>query len=592
MYDVLTTAAIVDELSTMLVEGRIQRIGLRDPRTVAFEIYRDRTRHHLVATIGAPEPAVYRSTDPFAIDPGLSTPFVLLLRKYVRGASLVSIDQPPLERIIRLSIAKRFWPHNRADDESSDDEEIDETWAPDPTFVFLAIELMGRHSNIVLVDESQTVMDSLKRVTPRMSRVRPIWPSARYELPPARPGFDPRTVTERQIESICGTAQSPKDLARALTSNVRGVSPAIAAEAIRRAGEMGGGGTARTGAGQIAVEIRALFSLLESGAWSPRLYLDQTGTPTEYAPMPFESLRGRFDERTVDSMSEVVAAVQRQESGLHGRHDGRKERLLERIETRLRQAQTRVRSLETQKASVDRADELRRWGEAIYANLWQIDAGAASIEVDGDIVPLDPPRDPKEVAADYFDSYRRIQRGTGEIDEQLRAARHEIDYLDQLITFVRLADSFPAIEAVADEWAAFAGKSADQESRQKPRTKETRLRPVVDREGNQVYVGRSGPQNDRVTFEIAGPNDWWLHARGVPGSHVIVRGNGRDPSEEALRAAAAVAAWHSHSRDSTSVEVDVARRRDVRKIKGAGPGMVTYRNERTFRVRPADESTL
>jgi predicted ribosome quality control (RQC) complex YloA/Tae2 family protein len=184
-----------------------------------------------------------------------------------------------------------------------------------------------------------------------------------------------------------------------------------------------------------------------------------------------------------------------------------------------------------------------------------------------------------------------MQRGTGEVAEHLEEARTERNYLDQVETMTLLASSFSEIESVLAEWDAYAGpeKGAQPKKRKQPTG---RIRPFVDAEGNLVYIGRTGPQNDRVTFDIAGPDDWWLHARGVPGSHVIVRGNGREPSDSALERAASVAAWYSKSRTSGKVEVDLARRRDVRKIKGAGPGMVTYRNERTVLVSPADESGL
>jgi predicted ribosome quality control (RQC) complex YloA/Tae2 family protein len=141
------------------------------------------------------------------------------------------------------------------------------------------------------------------------------------------------------------------------------------------------------------------------------------------------------------------------------------------------------------------------------------------------------------------------------------------------------------------EWDAYAGPERGKPEK-KRKSAPDRVRPVSDSDGNLIYIGRTGPQNDRVTFEIAGPDDWWLHARGVPGSHVMVRGNGREPTDAALERAAAVAAFFSKSRTSGKVEVDIARRRDVRKIKGAGPGMVTYRNERTVLVSPADESRL
>jgi predicted ribosome quality control (RQC) complex YloA/Tae2 family protein len=184
-----------------------------------------------------------------------------------------------------------------------------------------------------------------------------------------------------------------------------------------------------------------------------------------------------------------------------------------------------------------------------------------------------------------------MQRGTGEVEGQLDSARTERDYLDQLETMTLLASTFPDIESVLAEWTAYAGPDKGERPKKRKQPAD-RIRPYTDQEGNLVYIGRTGPQNDRVTFEIAGPDDWWLHARGVPGSHVIVRGNGREPTDAALERAAAVAAWFTKSITSGKVVVDLARRRDVRKIKGAGPGMVTYRNERTVLVSPAGESSL
>jgi predicted ribosome quality control (RQC) complex YloA/Tae2 family protein len=590
MYDILTTAAIVDELADSMPEGRIQRIGLRDARTVAFELYRDRRRHHLVATIGDPEPAFFLSPDPFAIDPGLITPFGLLLRKYLRGATLVAIDQPPLERIIRLSIAKRFWPHNREDDALEDDgEDSDEELGaglPELVFVYLHIELMGRRSNVILVDERGVVMDSLKRVTPKMSRVRPVWPSARFEPPPPREGFDPRSITPDHVNEILRQARNNLDVEKALVANVLGMSPAMATEVVWRANH-----EAAPSSMGLADAIRSVVQPLESGRWEPTLYLDQDDELLGYAAIPFGSLAQGGSEKRVESISDAVAAWQHTDLQVAGRHDGRRNRLLAKIRERRGLIDGRIRSIEKQQASVQEADRYRRWGETIYAHLWEIERGQAELVVDGEPIPLDPLMPAKDVAAEYFETYRRMQRGTGEVAEHLQEARTERDYLDQLETMTLLASSFSEIESVLAEWQLYAGPEKGERPK-KLKQSADRIRPIVDDEGNLVYIGRTGPQNDRVTFDIAGPDDWWLHARGVPGSHVIVRGNGKEPSDAALERAAALAAWYSKSRTSGKVEVDLARRRDVRKIKGAGPGMVTYRNERTVLVSPADESGL
>jgi predicted ribosome quality control (RQC) complex YloA/Tae2 family protein len=590
MYDILTTAAIVDELADSMPEGRIQRVGLRDTRTVAFELYRDRRRHHLVATIGEPEPAFFRSPDPFAIDPGLVTPFGLLLRKYVRGATLVAIDQPPLERIIRLSIAKRFWPHNREDDALEDDDasldEESDAAAPELVFVYLHIELMGRRSNLILVDERGVVMDSIKRVTPKMSRVRPIWPSARYELPPQRAGIDPRSISGAQVGKILEMQRGKQDQAKLLVDGVLGMSPAMAAEAVWRAARDG-----ESNEDELADAIRSIVTPLESGKWNPALYRDSDGNLSGYAAIPFGSLAEKGAEQPADSISDAVAAWQHTDLQVAGRHDGRRNRLLAKIRARRGIVDGRIRSIEKQQESVRAADRYREWGEAIYAHLWEIEPGQTALVIEGASIPLDPLRLAKDVAADYFDTYRRMQRGTGEVAEHLGDARTERDYLDQLETMTLLASTFPEIESVLAEWYAYAGPEKGEQPKKRKQPSD-RIRPYTDDEGNLIYIGRTGPQNDRVTFDIAGADDWWLHARGVPGSHVIVRGNGREPSDTALVQAAAIAAWYSKSRTSGTVEVDLARRRDVRKIKGAGPGMVTYRNERTVSVSPADESGL
>ena len=588
MYDILTTAATVDEMMDSLLEGRIQRVGLRDTQAIAFELYRDRQRHHVVATIGDPEPAFFRSSDPFAIDPGLITPFALLLRKYVRGATLVGIEQPPLERIVRLSLAKRFWAHHRADDALEEDPDTtDDEIDPAPSELVsmdLYIELMGRRSNVILVDEQGVVMDSLKRVTPKMSRVRPIWPSARYSLPPARSGFDPRTISAAQLAPLLSHRTPAAPMEKLLVDSVRAMSPAMAAEVVYRAG-----GAGEWSAETVANAIRSVVTPLETAHWSPVFYRDAEGNPLGYAAIPFASLAAAGTATAMDNISEAVAAWQRTDLFIAGRHDGRRNRLLAKTRDRQHLVDGRIRSIEKQEESVREADRYRRWGEQIYAHLWEIETGQTALTVDGESIPLDPLRPAKEVAADYFDRYRRLQRGEGEIAGHLEAARAERAYLDQLETMTRLASSFQEIENVLSEWESYAG-SPNATVVRKRKSAAERVRPYTDTEGNLVYIGRTGPQNDRVTFEIAGPDDWWLHARGVPGSHVIVRGIGREPSDTALERAAAVAAWYSKSRTSGKVEVDLARRRDVRKIKGAGPGMVTYRNERTLLVAPAEES--
>jgi predicted ribosome quality control (RQC) complex YloA/Tae2 family protein len=233
----------------------------------------------------------------------------------------------------------------------------------------------------------------------------------------------------------------------------------------------------------------------------------------------------------------------------------------------------------------------------IYSYLWTIQPGQATLEVDGETVPLDPALTAKENAQEYFERYRKAQSAGSHLPELVEKSEQEIAYLRQLETLAAQAERFDELEAIAVEWDVYQRTTGRSESARKPVRRSApprRPRAIEDISGNAIYIGRSGAENDAVTFDIAGPNDTWLHARGVPGSHVIVRWRDAQGEEDeaTVQRAASLAAFYSAARSSGSVEVDVTRRRFVRKIKGTGPGMVTYRNERTIAVRPREERDL
>lgn len=254
-------------------------------------------------------------------------------------------------------------------------------------------------------------------------------------------------------------------------------------------------------------------------------------------------------------------------------------------------------SMRQQEAKAAASEQWRTWGELIYAYLWQIQPGDTALDAGGVLVPLDPALSAKENAQAYFERYRKAQSAGSRLPELIGQAQAAVDYLDQLLTQAGHAESYAEIETLQTEWEAYRGPPKRDGGSGPPRKRQTpskRPSPLLDRHGNAIYVGRSGAQNDLITFDLAGPNDTWLHARGVAGSHVIVRWHNPagEEDEETLGLAASLAAYYSAARSSGAVEVDITRRRYVRKIKGAGPGMVTYRNERTVAARPEAESSF
>jgi predicted ribosome quality control (RQC) complex YloA/Tae2 family protein len=609
VFDVLTIAAITDELAGTILDGKIQRVGLADARTLSFEVYAGGRRRTLLASADDRDPRLLLSASEPLIDVSLVTPLVLLLRKYARGGVIVGIEQPPLERIVRLSIAKRIAGSRHAereelpedDGENGDADDSDEIYGVEsPTFVHLYVEIMGRHSNIILVDDAGRIMESVKRVTPKMSRVRPISPRLAYSPPPAPDRPDPRRLTTDSVRELLVSAPGNQQLQAWLVRTLRGVSPQIAREIayLSTGDESSTIGDLRADApAEIARTSRSLFEPLLISKWQPCVYEEEGSGPIAFSAVPLEHLRAIATEISLDSMS---AAAERASGGgpeVAGKHDARKRRLIESIQSVRERLAARLKSMQEEAERAAGGDRYREWGDLIYAYLWQIQPGDTELAVDDQRIPLDPNLSAKENAQAYFERYRRGRDAGEQLPERIAATETELAYLDQMTVQIEQASTFPDIETLQIEWERYRSSSQpNAKGRKTPRRSAParRMRPLIDDDGNAVFIGRSGSQNDEVTFSIAGPNDTWLHARGVPGSHVIVRWRNPNAEErpETIEAAARIAAFYSSSRNSGQVEVDVAKRRHVRKIKGAGPGMVTYRNERTIAVRPADEADL
>lgn len=609
MFDVLTTGAVVDELRRTVLDGRIQRLGMVDALTIGAEIYARGRRWHLIASADAQNPRIHLTRSMPSTDPNTITPFGLQLRKYVRGGFLIDIQQPPLERVIRLSIAKRMGPSGEPEEASDVEDDAaaeDDIWSGENVSrLELIVEIMGRHSNLVLVDEEGLVRESAKRVTTSMSRVRPILPKRHYELPPPPDKPDPRQLTTPSVEGLIAASKPSDKLSDVLVRGFRGMSPQIAREvAFRVAGDAAakvqalGADDARA----LAQAVRGMFQPLLTGAWDPHLY-EREDVPIGYGAVPITHLAVDAVATAVDSISEAIELSQDASGETTPKdHAQRRARVVQAIDAAIGSVTSRLRSLKQQYERTRDTEQYRRWGETIYAYLWQIQPGdtelVAETEKGEERIPLEPGKDPKVVAQAYFEEYRTSQRVAQNLPERIEAAENELAYLEELRFHAGQAEGFAAIESIRQELDEHTGgrhSGTEQKGhRASKKQAQKKVQPITDDDGNLVYIGRSGRENAQVTFDIAGPDDLWLHARGVPGSHVILRLRvpAAEPDGNAVETAAALAAYYSGSRDSGTVEVDVTQRRHVRKIKGGGPGMVTYRNEYTIPVRPASEDEL
>jgi predicted ribosome quality control (RQC) complex YloA/Tae2 family protein len=300
----------------------------------------------------------------------------------------------------------------------------------------------------------------------------------------------------------------------------------------------------------------------------------------------------------IAALLEDVYATRADADGLVGQRGP----LLGQIEALRKTARRKIASLESSLADPEALRTLRERGEMILAYQHSIEPGQRELSIPelGLAIPLDTALTPLENAQRAFKQYQKGRDGAAVVPGLLEAARHELEYLDQLRVHAAVAADPAALAAVRDDLREAAGQSQDKAKKKgrgqdkrgqsgksgkaKPGVTPLRVRAA---DGTEILVGRSARQNDTVTFQLANPQDLWLHARQIPGAHVILRTGGRPPSKETLLQAATLAASHSQARASTSVPVDYTAVRNVRRIKGARPGLVHYSGETTINVRPS-----
>ncbi len=568
-FDALASHAIRDELERRIAGGHVDDVRLVDERRVALEIFGD-GRLTLLFSMVPNDPRIYLTSNKVRRGTDIVTPFLLLLRKYVRGSRVAAIGQPRLERVIILRLATH--PRNG------------------PSEVLLVAEATGRRTNLILVDEDETIMDALVRLPKSVNAARPILPHLRYVAPPREPKLDPLdSALAPTLERAARTADG--SLTTLLVREVDGLSPLAAREAAARAGVDSETAAAEvTQWDKVARALHELAAPIETGEWEPSIAFAGEGWRA-FAPYRLRQFPDAT-VRTYPTMSEVLelTATARVASAPRAML---KQPLLDAINTRLEQLRRKRGSLERSLASADRAEELREAGEAILASIASIEPGATSLEWNGRRIDLYPTLSPTQNAQAYFREYAAARDARTTVPPLLDEVAAEIDHLAELAVHVTLAESDEELKAIRGELASTgmplsAGREAARARSQK--RKQVGAKGAYRREeveGQEVLVGRSAMGNETVTFKLAEPDDLWFHARGIPGSHVVLRTNGKPQPRERIEKVARLAAAQSAARHDTRVPVDYTFKRYVRRIPGAPPGRVTYREESTVLVDPS-----
>ena len=563
MYvDYLTLACLRDDLDTLL-GARVQRTVLPDDLSIGLELY-VRQRVQLLMSAHPQHPRMLLVPQKLRRGVESETHLLQLLRKWVRGARLVDVTQPAWERILELHFEGQAGSCR------------------------LVAELIGRYSNLILVGPDGRVLDAAKHIGPDLNRYRVTLPARPYQPPPAPLGRRPPTeVTANEWASYSGGAGvcRPGDpLHHLLTRRLLGVSPMLAREIAARA--MGDPDAAVRALVPEAVgtAIAQLFAPLRGdGRWSPHVVLDEDANVIAFAP--YEPRQYEHVEPTPSISDAMWRYYERQlTADAYATARQRVQGLIDQARSRIERALAQLRTQVMESAEIE---GLREAGESLLAYQGQVERGAREVTLPDHagnprVIGLDPTLTPVENAQVYFRRYRKATRAAEEIEARVETLAPDLAYLEQLSADLALAESRPEIDAVHSAlvtagWASKARRAGGGDKQMEgPRRFEVG--------GFTIIVGRNARQNEEITFRHAGRDDLWLHVRGQPGAHVIVRSGGRPVPEEVIQRAAELAAYYSPTRDESPVGVDVTERRFVRRVRGGHPGLVTYQNERTVWV--------
>lgn len=588
-FDALTMHAVRDELESNLLGGHVEKVIPLAVAEVGLRVRAHRRDFSLLMSADPQTARVHLVNGTLRRLSDQVTPFLLLLRKYVRGGRIVSVEQPVLERVITLGVEKPL-------EEGS------------TSRTRLIIEAMGRHSNVILVGEDGKVLDSLKRVPPTLSRQRPILPHLPYSPPPGMEKLSPFSpILAKQLAQAARQESNSTPLWRFLQEGIAGLGPLAAREVAHRA--LGGAAATLLDVTSWDGVVEILSSLLlplRTHEWTPTIVVEG-GAVVHFAPYTL----AQFPEAQVEDVASISAAIERaHEDRIKLRPaESLRAPLRASLEARLGRARRREDSLRHQLSRGERAEELKSSGQAILASIAVMMPGQTELAWHGTTIKLDPTLTPSENAQRYFREYAKARDAVHEIPKLLETAKLEREYLEQMLTHVETARDDVELRAISRELSEagvdraparageakptshvpVAGRGRRPSRPQRPDRGRAggpsgTVKKLTSSEGHQILVGGSAMGNDRVTFDLSAPGDVWLHARGVPGAHVILKLGGRDLSDRALLEAARVAAAHSQARGGLKVPVDYTLQRYVKKIRGGPPGLVTYTQEKTIRV--------
>ena len=571
-FDGIVISNLTYELNTNLVGGRISKISMPEDNELIFTIKNNAKTYRLLVSASASLPLVYL-TDVNKPAPKVAPAFLMLLRKYIGTAKINNIFQMGLERILCFEL-----------------EHLNELG--DLSHKRMYIEIMGKHSNIIFTDENNKIIDSIKRISANMSSLREVLPGREYFLPEELKKKDLLNTELEEFIEILKSKEYP--LVKSVYMNFAGISPLIAEEIILRASLPSQAPSTSLGELEYTHLFHTIQNLLEdinTHNFTPNI-IYKGEEAIEFSSINLYSYEGKeYKKESFDSVSKMLYDFySSREAFVLNRQKSSDLRRI--VNTALERASKKYDLQEKQLQDADKKDIYRVYGDLLNTYGYSLKGGESSFTTENFYddnkeitIPLDKNKSAKENAKKYYDKYAKLSRTTKALSEEILKTKNDMEHLQSIQTALEVSSDDESLSQIRQELVDFGYIKKHSSSKKQKIT--SHPYHYISSDGYDIYVGKNNYQNEELTFKVATGNDWWFHAKGIPGSHVILKSNNEEElPDRAYEEAAALAAFYSKAKDADKVEVDYIQKKNIKKVAGAAPGFVIYHSNWSMVATP------
>ena len=568
--DGIVISNIVAELNSTILNSKISKIAEPEADELLLTLKGPNGSFRLSMSASASLPFIYL-TPTNKVSPLTAPTFCMVLRKHIANGRITKIYQPGMERIINFEI-----------------EHLNEMG--DLCHKVLIIELMGKYSNIIFTDSDGTIIDSAKRIPASVSSVREVLPGRAYTIPATQEDkYNPLTVDSKQFVDIISA--KPLTVSKAIYSSFSGISPLVANELAHRAGLDADSPVAAYSHDELlhlGSNFTWMMEDIKNNRFTPNIVRDGN-EPKEFSSIELT----QYSDLTVtnyESISEVLELYY-SERNTYTRIRQKSADLRKHVNTLLERNQKKYSLQMKQLKDSEKREKYKVYGELINAFGYGLTPDdkfleAANYYDDNKIIkiPIDNTKTPAENAQKYFDKYGKMKRTAEALNELILETKSQIDHLESIQNSLDIALSADDLVQIKDELIEYGFiKKGKGSKKQKVKSKPFHY---ISSDGFDMYVGKNNYQNDELTFKLATGSDWWFHAKGTPGSHVIVKSNNEELPDRVFEEAGMLAGYYSKGREDEKVEIDYLQKKNVKKPNGAAPGFVVYYTNYSLTIHP------